>query len=209
MDEEGAVEALLLPIGHDLGGLYAEGTQRRQQVRAGVDLAELTGAEAGVWLLAHGIDDRDRPTRDSVVKEATRLGIDTEEADEIVDRLLADRLLAAVDPDGESAVEFAERHQLIPLLLGLGPDPEQPWMQSIGAINKPVVQVSTAVYDVWSWAHLAPHLRAGCHDAAEVARSVGVITPDESDPRGVLTGVLSAVHGLLSARAAYFDRRTT
>lgn len=209
MDEEGAVEALLLPIGHDLGGLYAEGTQRRQQVRAGVDLAELIGAEAGVWLLAHGIDDRDRPTRDSVVEEATRFGIDAEEADEIVDRLLADRLLAAVDPDGDSAVEFAERHQLIPLLLGLGPDPEQPWMQSIGAINKPVVQVSTAVYDVWSWAHLAPHLWAGCHDAAEVARSVGVITPDESDPRGVLTGVLSAVHGLLSARAAYFDRRTT
>lgn len=201
------MEAFLVPIGHDLGALYSGGTERRHQVRAGLDLAELTGAEATVWLLAHGLDDQDRPTRQSVIRAAERLGQDPAEAALIVDRLLADRLLVAIDPDDEATVEFAQQHQLVPLLLGLGPDPEEPSMQNIGVINQPLVQVSTAVYDVWCWAHLAPHLWAGCHDAAEVARMAGITTTEERDPREVLVGVLRSVHGLLSVRAAYLDRR--
>jgi hypothetical protein len=203
------VEALLLPIGHDLGARYAEGTGRRQQVRAGIDVAELTDAEFTVWLLAHGLDDQDRPTRTSVVRAAERFGLDATDTTPIVERLLTDRLLVAIEPDSETAIDFAQRHQLVPLLLGLGPDPEQPWMQNIGLLNQPVVQVSSAVYDVWSWAHLSPQLWAGCHDAAEVARTVGVTANDETEPRAVLAGILQAAHGLLCVRAAYFDRRTT
>lgn len=203
------MEALLLPIGHDLGALYAEGTQRRQQVRAGIDVAELTDTEFTVWLLAHGINDQDRPTRGSLLREAERFGLDPADTAAIVDRLLTDRLLAALEPDGEAAIDFAQRHQLVPLLLGLGPDPDQPWLQNIGLLNQPVVQVSSAVYDVWSWAHLSPHLWAGCHDAAEVARTVGVTATGETEPREVLAGILGSVHGLLCVRAAYLDRRTT
>jgi hypothetical protein len=203
------VDALLLPIGHDLGARYAgAGAAHRQQVRAGIDVAELTGTEFTVWLLAHGIDDQDQPTRDSVVKTAERFGLDQDKAGRIVDQLLTDRLLAALDPDSEAAVEFAQRHQLIPLLVGLGPDPDEPWMQNIGLLNQPVVQVSTAVYDVWSWAHLAPQLWAGCHDAAQIARNAGIETAEETEPREVLTGILRSVHGLLCVRAAYLDRRT-
>jgi hypothetical protein len=208
--KEDAVEALLLPIGHDLGALYAEGgSARRQQVRAGIDVAELTDAEFTVWLLAHGIDDKDRPTSDSVLRAAERFGMDRADTARIVERLLTDRLLAAVAPDADDAVGFAEQHQLVPLLLGLGADPDQPWLQNIGLLNQPVVQVSTAVYDVWSWAHLAPQLWAGCHDAAEVARTAGITTTEETDPRQVLASLLKAVHGLLCVRAAYLDRRTT
>lgn len=204
------MDALLLPIGHDLGALYAEGgAARRQQVRAGIDLAELTELEFTVWLLAHGIDDQDQPTRDSVARSAERFGLDPADAAGIVERLLADRLLVAIDPAGEAAVEFAQQHQLVPLLVGLGPDPDQPWMHNIGLLNQPIVQVSTAVYDVWSWTHLAPQLWAGCHDAAEVARTVGIAAVEETDPRQVLTGILRSVHGLLCVRAAYLDRRTT
>ncbi len=203
------MEALLVPIGHDLGAWYADGSQRHHQVRAGIDVAELTVAEATVWLVAHGLDDEDQPTRGSVIRVAERLGQDPADAARIVDRLLADRLLAAIEPDGEAAVEFAQQHQLVPLLLGLGPDPDQPGMQNIGVINQRLVQVTSAVYDVWCWAHLAPQLWAGCHDAAEVARMAGIATTEESDPRWVLTGVLRSVHGLLSVRAAYFDRRMT
>src|SRR4051812_46343133 len=35
---------------------------------------------------------------------------------------------------------------------------EQPWRQTIGLLNQPVAQVSSAMYDVWAWAHLAPQL---------------------------------------------------
>ncbi|GAA0612562.1 hypothetical protein HPO96_22805 [Kribbella sandramycini] len=201
------MDALLLPIGHDLGALYAAGgTARRHQVRAGADLAELSDTEFAIWMLAHGIDDRDQPTRTSLIDGAERFGIDPDEAAAVIDQLQSDRLLAAVDP--EDATGFAQTHQLIPLLTGLGPDPDQPWMQNIGLLNQPVVQVSTAVYDVWTWAHLAPQLWAGCEDAAEVARTAGITTADETDPHRVLAGILTSVHGLLCVRAAYLDRRT-
>ncbi|WP_328333223.1 hypothetical protein OHA70_16015 [Kribbella sp. NBC_00382] len=202
-------EPLLLPIGHDLGARYADGgAGHHQQVRAGIEVAELTRTEFTVWLLAHGIDDQDRPTRASVVRTAERFGLDPDVAGKIVDQLLTDRLLAALDPDGDAAIEFAQRHQLVPLLIGLGPDPDQPWLQNIGLLNQPLVQVSTAVYDVWSWAHLAPQLWAGCHDAAEVARNAGIESVEETQPRAVLAGILREVHGLLSSRAAYLDRRS-
>ncbi len=204
------MDALLLPIGHDLGALYGgDGAPRRQQVRAGIDVAELAEAEFAVWMLAHGIDDGDRPTRGSVLRSADRFGLEAPVVNGIVERLLEDRLLVSIDPDGPAAVEFAERHQLIPLLAGLGPDAEQPGFCSIGLLGQPVVQVSAPVYDVWTWTHLTPHLWAGCHDAAEVARTAGVTNADETDPRRVLSGMLRSVHGLLCLRAAYLDRRTT
>lgn len=205
----GAENALLVPVGHDLGVLYsgAGSDQRRQQVRIGVDVIELEDSEFAVWLLAHGIDDQDRPTRASLTVAAQRLGLETAGIGQTVDRIAADGLLFEVEPEGESAVRFAEEHQLFPLMYGLGPDAEEPWLQTIGLLNQPVVQVSNALYDVWSWAQLAPQLWTGCHDAAMVAKQAGVTNPEEVEPRQVLTGVLANVHALLCVRAAYFDRR--
>ncbi|TCO43716.1 hypothetical protein EV646_112294 [Kribbella antiqua] len=197
---------LLIPVGHDLGVLHADnGDERRQQVRVGVEVAELGDREFAVWLLAHGMDDADRPTRESLRERAGKLGLDG--VDEAVERFLTDGLLVAVDPEEDAAVEFAREHQLFPLLHGLGPDPEQPWMQTVGMLNQPIAQVSNALYDVWAWAQLAPELWTGCQDAAMVARQVGVTSPEETEARQVLSGVLGQVHGLLCVRAAYFDRR--
>jgi hypothetical protein len=205
----GTDDALLVPVGHDLGALYSEAgsDQRRQQVRIGVDVIELEDSEFAVWLLAHGIDDQDRPTRASLTAAAQRLGLETAGIGQTVDRITADGLIFEVEPGGESAVRFAEEHQLFPLMHGLGPDAEQPWLQTIGLLNQPVVQVSNALYDVWFWAQLAPQLWTGCHDAAMVAKQAGVTNPEEVEPRQVLAGVLANVHALLCVRAAYFDRR--
>jgi hypothetical protein len=196
-------------VGHDLGVLYPEpgSDQRRQQIRAGADVVELEDMDFAIWLLAHGVDDQDRPTRTSLVASAQRLGLPAATIDDAVDRFLVSGLLVEVQPAGDSAVLFAEQHQLVPLMLGLGPDQEQPWLQTIGLLNQPVAQVSSAMYDVWAWAHLAPQLWTGCHDAAEVARRAGATDPAELDPRRVLAGLLGSVHALLCVRAAYFDRR--
>src|SRR5207249_1515871 len=137
--------------------------------------------EFAVWLLAHGTDDADRPTRESLAERAGKLGLDGVE--EPIERFLKDGLLVAVDPEGDAAVEFAQEHQLFPLVHGLGPDPEQPWMQTVGLLNQPIAQVSSALYDVWAWAQLAPELWTGCQDAAMVARQVGVTNPEETEPR--------------------------
>ncbi|MGW6197209.1 hypothetical protein ACWF0M_13785 [Kribbella sp. NPDC055110] len=195
---------LLIPVGHDVGVVYSGADERRQQVRVGVEVAELPDHEFAVWLLAHGVDDQDRPTRSSLTERAVNLGL---KAEQVVERFLRDGLLVAVDPEADDAVEFASAHQLFPLLQGLGADPDQPWMQTVGLLNQPVAQVSVAVYDVLMWAQLAPELWSGCHDAAKVAVQAGVTAPEETDPRNVLTGVLGQIHGLLCVRAAYFDRR--
>jgi hypothetical protein len=196
---------LLIPVGHDLGVLYPDrGPEHRQQVRVGVEVVELADREFAVWLLAHGVDDADRPTRQSLAERAGTLGL---EVDGVVERFLADGLLAAVDPEADDAVEFAQEHQLFPLGHGLGPDPEQPWLQTVGLLNQPIAQVSTALYDVWAWTQLAPELWTGCQDAAMVAQQVEVTSPEETEPRQVLTGVLREIHGLLCVRAAYLDRR--
>ncbi|MEI8410784.1 MULTISPECIES: hypothetical protein [unclassified Kribbella] len=197
---------LLIPVGHDLGVLYADsGSAHRQQVRVGVDVAELEDREFAVWLLAHGTDDADRPTRETVTKLAEKLGLPVDGVGPAIDRFLADGLLVAVDPESDGAVEFAREHQLFPLLHGLGPD--ESGLQTVGVLNQPIAQVSTAMYDVWAWAQLAPELWTACRDAAVVAREAGETNVEEIDPRQVLTGVLGQAHGLLAVRAAYFDRR--
>ncbi len=201
------MEPLLMPVGHDVGVLHAADGGRRQQVRAGMNLVELSDPEYVVWLLAHGTGDEDRPTRSSVGAAAERLELSPADFKVVTDQLLAVGLLAEVDPEAGSAVDFAQRHQLIPLLMGLGPDQEQAGLQTIGLLGQPIAQVSGAVYDVWAWAHLTPHLWIACQDAAEVARRVGVTAPEETDAREVLTGILRSVHGLLCVRAAYLDRR--
>lgn len=199
---------LLIPVGHDLGVLYPDaGAGHRQQVRVGVEVVELEDREFAVWLLAHGTDDADRPTRGSVTKVAEKLGLPVDGVGPAIDRFLADGLLIAVDPESDGAVEFAQEHQLFPLLHGLGPDTQDPGLRTVGVLNQPIAQVSTAMYDVWAWAQLAPELWTGCQDAAMVAREAGVTNVEEIDPRQVLTGVLGQAHGLLAVRAAYFDRR--
>jgi hypothetical protein len=204
-----ADDSLLVPVGHDLGVLYQgpEPEQRRQLTRVSGDIVELDDDQFAIWPLAHGIDDQDRPTRASLVATARRLGLPAATIDEAISRFLADGSLVSVQPASDSAVAFAQQHELIPLILGLGPDKDQPWMHTVGLLNQPLAQVSIALCDVWAWAHLAPQLWTGCHDAAEAARRAGVTDPEELEPRRVLTGLLNSVHGLLSVRAAYFDRR--
>jgi hypothetical protein len=200
---------LLIPVGHDLGPLYEEpGVPRRvQQVRAGADVAELDDNDFVVWLLAHGTSDEDRPTRATLLKKSEQLGLAHAQVDAAIERFLADGLLVEVVPDGPSARGFAQQHQLFPLMLGIGSDPDEPQMQVIGLFDQPVAQVSEPMYDMWVWGHLAPDLWTACHDAVEAARRAGVTDPDELRPSRVLAGVLDAVHALLSCRAAYFDRR--
>ncbi|WBQ08429.1 hypothetical protein [Kribbella sp. CA-293567] len=198
---------LLVPVGHDVGALHGRQGGRCQQIRAGTSLVELSGPEYVVWLLAHGNDDAERPTHTSVLAVAEQAGLSIEDAATIIDQLISDGLLAEVAPEASSAVEFAQRHQLVPLMMGLGPDQDEPGLQTVGLLGRPIAQVSGAVYDVWAWAHLTPQLWVACQDAAEVARRVGVTAPEETEARNVLTGILRSLHGLLCVRAAYVDRR--
>ncbi|MFK4084092.1 hypothetical protein ACI2LF_08305 [Kribbella sp. NPDC020789] len=199
-------EALVLPIGHDLGARSAAPDARWQQVRVGTEVMELTNAEYVVWLLAHTLDG-ERPTRQVLADQSGQYGVDRRTADSAIERCLGDGLLAEVVPDQESGKSFARHHQLFPLVFGLGPDPEATGMLLLGLFGQPLAQVSAPLYDLWTWAHLSLDLWQACEDAAAVAERQGVTTPDELDPELTLAGVLEALPDLLRVRAAYLDRR--
>jgi hypothetical protein len=127
----------------------------------------------------------------------------TAHGDEVVDELLAGRLLARSTP----AVEFAEGHRLVPLVLGLGNTEEQPYLFSVGLLYQPMVTMTGALYDLWQWAHLSPDLWWACRELATVATRAGVTAPEQTDPDQVLAGALGSLPQLLSARVACFDVR--
>ena len=118
---------LLFPVGHLLGASYprAGSPEHVVQVRVGPEVVDLDDPSFSVWALAHGLPGRgpeDPWTRDSVQQAAQDQALG--DVPGIVDALLTDRLLVEVPLDPAAAVAFAEQHRLLPLVEGLGNDPE-------------------------------------------------------------------------------------
>jgi hypothetical protein len=196
-------------VGHDLGVVHTGANQHRRHIRLGAEIAELSDHEYAVWLLPHGVGDKNRPTLGTLVEQAGEIGMTSAQATDVIERFVREGLLVVAEPDGDRMVEFARGHRLVPLVVGLGVEEEAPRMRVVGAWGRPVARVSVAMFDVLMWAQLRPDLWSGCCDAAEVAVQAGVTAEEEIEPRRVLAGVLGRVHGLLGVRAAYFDRRAS
>ncbi len=173
----------VLPVGHDLGAFHDGMGGRIQQVRVGATVAELSDVEYDAWSSAHS------PASST--------------PGDLVAALTARALLADVsDP-----VEFAARHRLVPLALGLGNTAAEPWLFTAGLLHQPVVAMTGALFDLWQWAHLSPDLWTACHEAAAVALQAGMTDLEQTDPARVLDGALESVPPLLAARVACFDVR--
>jgi hypothetical protein len=110
------------------------------------------------------------------------------EAPRLAGQLATDGLLRRVPIEGPEAAAFAARHRLVALMTGVGVHADTPpEMVSLGVFGKPITHVDELAYDLWFWARARPSL-------AEAAQRHGGVTP-----------VLSALHQLLSASAAYLD----
>lgn len=177
---------LMFPIGQCLGTHFTGAAESQvQQVRLGSEIVELTVDEFAVWALAHGLtDDSSSWERSRIValladSEITNGAI-------LIDRLLTRSLLAEADLD--SPTDFAARHRLLPLHLGLGNTSETPAMFRSGTTELALTGMTRTLYDLWLWGHLSPNLLIACkeHDA---------------DP----TAVLAALHSLLAPSAACLD----
>jgi hypothetical protein len=173
-----AVTTLLFPIGHCLGAYYVgDGTDDHvQQVRLGREIVDLSDHEFDVWSLAHGF----------VEEFVEEFAAETAEAaTPAVDRLLGRGLLAKVDVDSPAAADFARRHRLLPLHIGLGESTAVSNVYAAGTTERPLVAMSSTLYDIWLWGHLAPNLLVACEDQ--------------------LTEVLTALPSLLAPNAACLD----
>lgn len=119
------------------------------------------------------------------------------------DGLLSRGLLA----DTTDQVAFASGHRLLPLALGLGNTPEEPWLFSAGLLYEPMVAMTGPLYDLWQWAHLSPDLWSACREAAAVALQAGMTGSEQTAPEEILAGALAVLPELLMAKVACFDVR--
>lgn len=202
--------ALIVPVGQFIGAYYAPApsTEHYFQVRVGPDIVRLGDDQFAVWGLAHGAPDRpaDEPwTARSVVAAARAQGIGT--AEEVLVGLLADYLLFEVTLGQRAAVEFAARHRLVPLMLGLGNSAEDPRVYSVGLPGQPLVTMSSLAYDLYQWAHLDNDLWSACEGAAATAVRIGIEDPVATDPARLLDAFLGSVHVFLGPNSVYFDTR--
>jgi hypothetical protein len=201
---------LLFPIGHCIGAYYdlPASNDHFYQIRVGPDVVRLDDEQFAVWGLAHGVPSRppEEPwNRQAVLTAARRAGIGGVE--QILESLVDDYLLFETTPGTDSAVDFARRHRLIPVMLGLGNTAEEPRMYTVGMIGLPAVSMSAMAYDLYEWSHMDANLWRACESAAATATRVGIDDQVATDPRLMLDALLSTLHALLSPNAAYLDTR--
>ncbi|MEO3927828.1 hypothetical protein ABGB07_28755 [Micromonosporaceae bacterium B7E4] len=165
----------LVAIGHYLGLFPVEQDQWGHEVRRGPDIERLTEPEARAWA-APG-DPSHQPS--------------------ILDTLVGRGLLVLVSWD--DATGFARAHRLLPLLSGLGPDPDDPDRRRIGTFGRPIVSVDRLGYELWAEAGGQPSLWAACQ------RYAGSTEPTLTDPYAVLLALLDRLDALISAGAACLD----
>lgn len=201
---------LLFPIGHCIGAYYDAPVSDDHyfQVRVGPDVVRLDDEHFAVWGLAHGAQDRppDQPwNRHCVLTAARRAGVSM--AEQVLDSLVGDYLLFETTPGTDSAVDFARRHRLIPLMLGLGNTSSEPRLYSVGMVDLPVVTMSAMAYDLYEWGHMASNLWLACQESAATAVRVGIEDRLATDPERLLDALLGTLHALLAPNAAYLDTR--
>ncbi|MGH3452635.1 MAG: hypothetical protein ACRDQW_18420 [Haloechinothrix sp.] len=201
-------ERLIFPIGHYVGAFHPSvgSPERYHNVMRGTEMSELRDEQLAVWLLARGIPEQVGEvswTREALQRAAEQAGISNPA--EVITGLAGEGLLAETVPGTAHSVDFAEAYRLVPLMLGLGNSAEEPWMQAIGFFDQPVIKVANEVYTMWEWAHVDNNLWAACHAYADTSQRAKQTDPEETVPELILTGFLSAVHGLLAAGAAYLD----
>jgi hypothetical protein len=167
----------------------------------GADPLRLTCRELVVWQASRS--SRASAGRHALVQHITRLGLP--DPSSVVDQLTARGLLVELAVHGGRAVEFGRRYRVVPIMLGLGNDPDRSSRYGIGFYAEPVLRVDGLVYRVWQRSHLEASLWAGCHTHASLARRAGLTDPQERDPVSVLNGFLVALPPLLAFGAAYVD----
>lgn len=202
----------LFPIGHCIGAYHdAPGAPAQFfQVRIGPDVVPLSHEQFAIWGLAHGTSDR--PADEAwgaaeVVAAGFEAGLP--DAERVLNELLVENVLVQATDGTDSAVDFARRHRLLPLMLGLGNTADEPRVYAAGLIGEPIVLMSSMIYDLFQWAHMDPDLWSACVGAAETARRVDVVDADAKDPHRLLDVLLASLHTLLSPNAVCLDARAT
>lgn len=203
-------ETLLFPLGHYMGEFHPKtgAPMKYRRLRLGVGAPQLKDdPHFTMWAMAHGLPEpmgRTPWTREAAIEAAGRMGMSN--AEQLADELKADGTVAEVTLGTPAAVEFARTHRLLPLMMGLGNTPEDRLRFGIGFVGTPpAVKVDSFVFEIWQWSRLHLNLWQTAQEFAKVEQKFPSGKPDSS-PEGMLGEILSRLHVLLAANAAYVDQ---
>jgi hypothetical protein len=206
--EEGSVLPIVLPLGH-LRGPFFEGPEKPPEfysIRIGWGVADLTETEFHLWALAHGLPNRlNEPwTIEPLLAAARDIGAENPEA--VFNALAEKGVLVDVHPiPDEDGQAFAQAVRLMPLMTGLGNNPEQPGLYRVGLPQNQVVELNDTMFELWSRSHLEDNLWLACQSLARINAEAGSTDETETDPTAILYQCLTGLHGLLTTGVAYLD----
>jgi hypothetical protein len=189
--------ASVFPVGHYIGARDAE-----QAVRVGWSRHRLDADAFAVWVLAHGVPEvgKGNWTVADVVAHCADVGV--EAPGKHLEQLAGSGLIAVVDDDPASAAQFAHRHRMDVLFVGLGNAPEQLEGHAVGVPGLGTAAVlDPECYELWQWGSVAPTLWHSC----EVRATVVAEPAARPDPDAALTEILGDLRFLLAHGCAYLD----
>lgn len=206
-----AMATLLVPVGHSVGPLFTPSGEQdpdSYEIRFADGIFSIDHEELRVWALAHGDPATitgGAPSRARIIREASELAENT--VNQVIDRLCDVGLLVEYESRTSQARDFAYRHQVEPLAIGLGNTVDTPWYFQIGLPGTPRVMVGHDAYHLWMFSHRHASLWDACEYVATDRREEAVARAGiETDPDRILTHFLDALPAMIATSCAYVDR---
>ncbi|ADB29873.1 hypothetical protein Kfla_0754 [Kribbella flavida DSM 17836] len=190
----------VFPIGHYSG--LRPGDEPVHVVRVGWHQHRLSEDAFGVWVLAHGMTQtgKGRWTTAEVAELAQQAGLG--QPDNHLDELLALGALALVPDESAEAIDFARKHRMDVLFVGLGNTAERPDEHAVGVPGLGTAAVlDPDCYELWQWGSVAPTLWHSCEVRATVTAELG----QTLEPVDALAEILGDLRFLVAHGCAYLD----
>jgi hypothetical protein len=179
-------------------GQYNGFREPDQVVRVGWSQHRLEPDAFAVWVLAHGLPEVGKGVWSvaDVVAQGKQAGV--EEPGAYVERL-ADAGLIAVVEDGR---QFAQRHRMDVMFVGLGNTPDRLEGHAVGIPGLGAAAVlDPDCYELWQWGSVAPTLWHSC----EVRATVAAEPSARPDPEAALREILGDLRFLVARGCASLD----
>ena len=203
---------LVFPVGQFLGARHLQpgAPPAHWDVRVGWQQLRLESEDEFIaWSVAHGLTARvERQAWTRATLEVVLQGeAGVAHAAGLVGSLLERGLLVEVPQEAGPALDqFARRHLVQPLLVGLGNAPDRFDTDAIGLVGLPPQMLADpADFEVWQVAHLYPSIADAAAGMADLGRRAGGTEDWETEPAAVLQRVLGAMRRLISHNCLYLD----
>ena len=196
------MSATVFPIGHYGGVRPGEADEPDHVVRVGWSQHRISADAFAVWVMAHGLPEVGKGawTVADVIEQSRKA--DVEDPAAHVERLADAGLLAMVGDIPALAAQFAQRHRMDVLFVGLGNTPERLDGHAVGIPGLGTAAIlDPDCYELWQWGSVAPTLWHSC----EVRAAVTARLDHAADPADALAEILGDLRYLVAHGCVYLD----